>query len=131
MGPFRRQLMILLMTASPAMAGVCETVRPGWVPSDGAASALTEVMHFLLWGGGAVPIVGLALGLYFRKSIILNAVLLVTLIMSVPYIWPLDATTRTLAMAEGCIGQPTLVIAALGVIWVAALAGVLIGKKAA
>jgi hypothetical protein len=131
MGSFRRQLIILFLMASPAMAEVCANQRPGWTPADGPATALTEVLHFLLWGGGGVVILGLLLGLYLRRSIILNAVMLVTLIMAVPYIWPLDPTTRQFALAEGCVGPSTLVIGLLGLIWIAALGGTLLKRKPA
>lgn len=131
MGPFRRQLILLCLMASPAMAGVCETYRVGWMAADGAATALTEAVRFLIWGGGGFVILGLLLGIYLRRSIILNGVMLVTLIMAVPYIWPLDATTHQLALDEGCVGAPTLVIGLLGVIWVAALGGTLLKRKPA
>jgi hypothetical protein len=125
MGPLRRQLIAFCLMASPAMAEVCTTQRPGWTVADGPATAFSELMQFLIWGGGGVLLAALVLGLYLRKSIILNAVLLISLVMSVPYIWPLDAAARQLAMTEGCVGAPTLVIATLGLIWVAALVGAL------
>jgi hypothetical protein len=129
MGPLRRQLIALFLMASPAMAEVCDKQRPGWTPADGPATMFTELVQFLVWGGGGVVVLGLILGLYFRKTIVLNAVLLVSLIMAVPYIWPLDPETRYFAMTEGCIGAPTLVLGVLGLIWVAALIGALWKKK--
>jgi hypothetical protein len=129
MGSFRRQLIAYLLMASPAMAEVCETVRPGWSPADGPATMVTELLQFLVWGGGFVVVLGVILGLYFRKTIILNAVMLITLIMAVPYIWPFDAANRQLALTEGCVAAPTLVLAVLGLVWVAALVGALTKKK--
>jgi uncharacterized membrane protein len=129
MGSFRRQLIAYVLMASPAMAQVCESVRPGWTPADGPNTMITELVQFLVWGWGGLLIIALVLGLYFRKPIVLNAVLLVTLIMSVPYIWPLDPANRSLAMTEGCVGAPTLVLVVLGLIWVAALIGALWKKK--
>ena len=131
MGSFRRQLIIWGMTASPAMAEVCQTLRPRWAVADGPATALSEVVQFLWWGGGGVVVLALILGLYLRKSIILNGVMVVVLIMSVPYLWPLDAAMQQLAMTEGCVGPSTLVIGLLGLIWVAALVGTLLKRKAA
>ncbi|MCU0800695.1 MAG: hypothetical protein MUD11_02785 [Rhodobacteraceae bacterium] len=129
MGSVRRQLIAFSLMASPAMAEVCEKQRPGWSPADGPATMVTELVQFLVWGGGGLILLGLVLGLYFRKTIILNAVMLVTLIMAVPYIWPLDPSTRQLAMTEGCIGAPTLVLAVLGLVWMACLAGTLLKRK--
>jgi hypothetical protein len=129
MGSFRRQLIAYALMASPAAAEVCDKVRPGWSPADGPATMVTELMQFLIWGWGGLLIIALVLGLYFRKVIVLNAVLLVSLIMAVPYIWPLDAETRQFAITEGCVGASTLVMATLGLIWVAALIGALWKKK--
>jgi hypothetical protein len=129
MGPLRRQLIAYALMASPAAAEVCNTLRPGWTIADGPASAFSELLQFLLWGGGGILLVAVTLGLYFRKAIVLNAVLLVTLIMAVPYIWPLDPATRQLGLTEGCVGAPTLVIGVLGAIWIAALSGALWKKK--
>jgi hypothetical protein len=129
MGSFRRQLIAYLLMTTPAMAEVCDKLRPGWSPADGPATMVTELVQFLIWGGGGVVLLGLILGLYLRKAIILNAIMLVTLIMAVPYIWPLDPTTRQIAMTEGCVGQPTLVLVVLGLIWVVCLGGTLLKKK--
>lgn len=134
MGPLRRQLTLMIMlvlATSPAMAEVCETMRPDWSADDGPATAVSEVIQFLIWGGGAFAIVGLLVGLYLRKAIILHGVMVVTLIMAVPYLWPIDPTARNLATAEGCVGPATFVTVLLGVIWVAALAGTLLKRKAA
>ncbi|MGL4321630.1 MAG: hypothetical protein ACRCS3_12270 [Paracoccaceae bacterium] len=119
------------MMASPAMAEVCDKQRPGWTVADGPATVFSELVQFVVWGGGGVLIAALVLGLYLRKNIILNAVLLIAVVMSVPYVWPLDPMTRQLAVTEGCIGAPTLVIGALGMIWVAALVGALWKRKPA
>ncbi|MGL5012657.1 MAG: hypothetical protein ACRC6I_22545 [Paracoccaceae bacterium] len=117
------------LMASPAMAEVCSAVRPGWSPGDGAVSVLGEAVRFLLWGGGAVLIAAVAAGIYWRKSIVLNAVLLLAVVMAVPYLWPLDPVTRGLAVAEGCVGPATGAIALLGLIWVAALVGLTLKRK--
>ncbi len=130
MGSFRRQLTTYVLMASPAMADVCESVRPGWSAADGMATMVTELLQFLVWGGGGLVIIGVILGLYFRKTIVLNGVMLVTLIMAVPYLWPLDPVNRNLAMTEGCVGAPTLVLAVLGLVWLASLGGALRKKKA-
>lgn len=130
MGSFRRQLILLWLTACPAMAEVCTSLRPGWVPANGPATMFNELVQFLIWSGGGIVLLGLVLGLYLRRAIILNAVMLISLIMAVPYIWPLDPTNRAFAIAEGCVGQPTLVLGLLGLIWVGSLAGTLLKRKA-
>ena len=132
MGSFRRQLAVWFsLTASPAMAQVCATQRPDWTAADGAATALGEVLQFLVWGGGGVLIAALVAGLYFRKSIVLNGVLLVALIMAVPYLWPLNPIAQRQAINEGCMGETTLVIGLLGLIWVLAAGGALFRRKKA
>lgn len=123
--------MLMVLTAGPAMAEVCSGVRPGWTPADGAVSAIGEVLRFVLWGGGAVLIAALIAGLYWRKRVVLNGVLLVALVMAVPYIWPLDPVARSFALTEGCVGPATLVIGVLGLIWAAALGGTLLKRKEA
>jgi hypothetical protein len=130
MGSLRRQLIAYMLMAGPAMAEVCAQQRPGWTAADGPATMFNELVQFLIWGGGGVLIAALVLGLYLRKAFILNGVLIVALIMAVPYVWPLDATAVQLAIAEGCIGQPTLVIGLLALVWLGALLGVMRKPKA-
>jgi hypothetical protein len=129
MGPVRRQLIAYGLMVSPAMAGICETARPRYQAVVGPVTMFGELVHFLLWGGGWALVLGVIAGFYFRKAIVLSAVLLVSLIMAVPYIWPLDPVNRQLAMTEGCVGAPTLVIGVLGAVCLACLAGILLKRK--
>jgi hypothetical protein len=133
MGSVRRQLILCMavLAASPAAAGVCESVRPDWTAAAGIASGLDEVLRFLGRGGGAVLLLGLLAGLYLRKTIILNAVMVVTLIMAVPYLWPLDPLMQAQSRTEGCVGPATLVTGLLAMVWVAALGGTLFKRKPA
>lgn len=110
-----------MLTALPGMAQaeVCSTLRPDW---DGTpASALSEA--FMLT---ASPLTLLLIGLTFLALRFRSqwggvaVVVLWTGLVSI--ITMLDPTgTRTPAMAEGCIGSPTLFIAAVTAICVATI----------
>jgi hypothetical protein len=129
MGPLRRQLILLWLTASPAFAGVCEAYRPGWTAGDGATTALDEALAFILSGAGAVLIVALIAGWVLRQKMILNGVILAALVFAFPRLWPLDPATLQLAIGEGCAGPSHIVLTLLAIIWFGGLAGLLLRRK--
>ncbi|MGV6812985.1 MAG: hypothetical protein ACWA47_12105 [Brevirhabdus sp.] len=121
MGPVRRRLIAAAaaIAPAPAWAQVCTTIRPSW---DGTpVSALDEAINLLASPPALVLLLLTALAARFRHQ--WGALIVVLL-------WTGYATlltmidpggTRTAAMAEGCIGTPTLFIAAVAAISVATI----------
>ncbi len=98
------------MLATPAMAEVCDTLQPGW---DGApATAVTEAMALFLSPIGLVLLVATALAIRV-KSVWGGLVTVVCWTVFVTFVVQYDpGNMRQMAMTEGCVGEPTLFIAA-------------------
>ncbi len=113
MGSFRRGLTYsFCLIASPGWAEVCDKERPYWSPSDGPASAFTELYNFVLnplvLGLMALSIFAMATG---RRRFLLPIAalwLLVLLVLLMPY--EMD-DVHYAAIKEGCIGPRHLSIA--------------------
>jgi hypothetical protein len=129
MGPVRRQLILLMATASPALAEVCDTAHADWAPGDVPVTALAEAMAFVTTPAALLLLVGVVAGWYFRQQLVLSAVMLIALVFAFPRIWPVNPDMIAAARAEGCMGPPTLVIGFLGLIWCAAMVGLLVRRK--
>ncbi len=108
MGPLRGGL-ILSLLASPVWAEVCDKERPHW---DGTpATAWTEAIALFASPLGLILLLATAFAVRWRSTwgglaVTVGWTGFVTLILSH------DPTgLREFAMAEGCIGPPTLFIA--------------------
>ena len=116
MGPVRGGL-ILCALPGVAWAEVCDKVRPGW---DGApVSALGEALGLFLSPAGLIL---LALSIFAVRFHAQWAGLAVVLLWTVfvTIVTMADPTgIRPQAMAEGCVGSPTLFIVAVAAICVA------------
>ena len=115
MGPVRRGLILALLPGA-AWAEVCETQRPDW---DGVpVTALGEAGMLFVTPFGLLLLAFTLLALRFRSQWMgLGAVLgwtgYITLVTMA------DPTgARVQAMAEGCVGSPTLFILAVAAICV-------------
>jgi hypothetical protein len=113
MGPLRRGL-ILALLPGPALADVCASVRPNWIPGT-PSTALTEAIALF----GTVPSLGLilltALALRFRSQ--WGGLTVVVLWAG----WTsLVALTGDAMMAqarlEGCVGSPVLFLSGVAAI---------------
>ncbi len=129
MGPFRRQLIALLATATPAVAEVCDKARPGWTPADGAVGLWGELAAFMVTPAFGVMVVALVAGWYFRQQMLLAAVMLAAVVFAVPRHLPVNPDLIAAARVEGCMGDGTLVIGLLGLIWLGAMAGLFLRRK--
>ncbi len=106
----------LTFLPSPAWAEVCDKARPGW---DGAhVGVVGEAISLFLSPAGVALLLLSLIALRFRHQWVgLAAVILWTVFITV--VTMADPTgVRGLAMAEGCIGAPTLFIAAVAAICV-------------
>ena len=114
MGPVRGGLILAPLLPAAAAAAVCETERPGWdgTPATGLGEALAQFTSPL----ALVLLVASALALRRRSQWGGLAVTLLwaALVSVVAFVDP--GGRRALAMAEGCIGSPTLFIAAVAAI---------------
>jgi hypothetical protein len=129
MGPLRRQLILFMVTATPAMAEVCDKSRPGWSPDHGPVTALGEALVFAATPAALLLLAGVGVGWYLRQQLLLTAVVMASLVFAIPRIWPVNPDLTAAARAEGCMGPPTLVIGLLGLIWLGAMAGLLLRRK--
>ena len=118
MGPLRRGL-ILSMVPTGAFAEVCDKVRPTWTPGT-EATAFGELIALMGTPPSLVLLVASALAVRFRHQWgALIVVLLWTAWVSVVTFYGADGEIQKLAVAEGCVGSPTLFIAAVAAICVA------------
>lgn len=115
MGPVRGGLIVAILP-STSLAEVCETERPGW---DGTpVTAVGEAVNLFLSPAGLILLIVSLIALRFRNQWIgLVAILLWTGFMTL--VTMADPTgMRAPAMAEGCVGSPTLFIVAAAAICV-------------
>ena len=107
----------IMALASPALADVCDTARPGW---DGTrVGAFGEALALFLSPAGLILLAASIIALRFRSQWLgLATIILWTGFITV--VTMADPTgMRADAMAEGCIGPPTLFIVAAAAICVA------------
>ncbi len=122
MGPVRGRLIagssvLASLFAAPAWAEVCDKARPNW---DGApVGAVGEAVSLFVSPAGLLLLALSLVALRFRFQWVgLAAVILWTIFITV--ITMADPTQmRVAAMAEGCVGPPTLFIALAAAICVA------------
>ncbi len=129
MGPFRRQLILFMASAAPAMAEVCDKARPGWTPGDGPLGLWGELAAFVATPAMLAIVAALVAGWYFRQQVLLSAVMLGCLVFGIPQRWPVNPDLIAAARAEGCMGPPTLVIGLLALIWCGAAVGLFVRRK--
>ena len=109
MGPVRGGL-ILSLLASPAWAEVCDKLHPGW---DGApATAVSEAIALFLSPIGLALLIATVIAIRF-KSVWGGLAAVVCWTVFVTFVVQYDpGNLRQMAMAEGCVGEPTLFIVA-------------------
>lgn len=110
MGPIRRGLIwgVPLLSASPAAAEVCETIRAGW---DGApVTTIGEFLYLLQTPVVLVLIIATALAIRFRSEwgglVVVVGWSLSTYIATG---WG-DGAIRAAGIDEGCIGNSSLFV---------------------
>lgn len=120
MGSFRRQLIAsvgMLVAAGPAQAATCAQMRPNWTPGV-PASAWDELIALMSTPPSLVLILASLLAIRFAHQWgALIVVLLWTLWVSFVAMSAPDPD-RLAGIQEGCIGSPTLFIAAVAAICV-------------
>lgn len=118
MGPVRRRLTAALaLFPAPALAEVCEKVRPGWNMADGPVGVLGETMFILSSFPGLVVLAFLAFGLARPHRWISIACGLPALAFGVLLAVSRGTATADLALKEGCLGNAfpvALVLIAIG-----------------
>lgn len=120
MGSFRRQLTVaavMLIAAGPAHAATCAQMRPHWTPGV-PATAWDELIALMSTPPSLILILASLLAIRFAHQWgALIVVLLWTLWVSFVAMSTPDVG-RLAGMQEGCIGSPTLFIAAVAAICV-------------
>ncbi len=106
-----------MLSASPALAEVCDKIRPGW---DGApASMLDEAIALMSTPPSLVLLLASALAIRLRHQWGALAVLIGWTIWISLLVFPTPDAAELAAIAEGCIGSPILFIAVVAAICVA------------
>ncbi|WP_417209663.1 hypothetical protein [Antarctobacter sp.] len=111
---------LALLWPSPALAGVCDTERPGW---DGTpANAISEALFLASSLPAAALIVATALAVRLRSKWGGLAVVSGWSILISLRVFDTDPTgIRQMATIEGCIGSPTLFIGLVTAICIATI----------
>lgn len=108
--------LVVLVTASPAFAEVCDKERPRWNPTDGRVNLFEEMYFFLTSPVGIGLIALIAATLYFRKrwlSLLCAAlVFTVAAITVLNWFWLGDSIV-TAAYKEGCRASPIVTVGVL------------------
>ncbi|MEQ9260370.1 MAG: hypothetical protein RIG84_14885 [Roseovarius sp.] len=120
MGPVRRGLTLALLAALPlpAWADACAAYRPGW---DGVpVGALEEALTLMMSPAALFLLITTALAFRLRRQWLTLALCLAWsgLVALVTFV-DLPGGSRQEALAQGCIGPPTLFIALAGALCVA------------
>lgn len=115
MGSLRRGL-ILAAAPTPALAEVCDKVRPNWTPGT-PSTMLTEAIALFSTVPSLVLIVATLAALRFRSQWGGLAVVVGWTIWTSLAAFGRDSILEQ-AAAEGCVGAPTLFIAAVAAICV-------------
>lgn len=123
MGPLRRRLiaaLALICLPLPALAEVCDKVRPGW---DGAPVSVWQEALWL-FGSPAALVLLLCSVLAFRFKSSWGALAVFvgwSFLVGAFTFWDPTGGQRALAKAEGCIGSPAIFVAVVLVISVGLL----------
>lgn len=107
--------MIPAVLPLPARAGVCDTYRPGW---DGIpVSAWSEAVSLAATPASLLLLVASALAVRMRSQWGVLAVCVSwSVLVSVLAFHDGSGGQRAAAMAEGCVGSPSVFIAAVGLL---------------
>ena len=118
MGPLRRGVIgVAALAPAPAFAQSCADMRPNWVPGT-EVTAWAEAVALFSTPLPLILLVASALAFRLRTqwatvTVIVLWTLLVSLIVFT------DAAGRSAAVAEGCIGSPSIFVGAVAVLCVA------------
>ena len=109
MGPIRGRLILALavatLTTTPALAAVCDTLRPGWSPDMGAITWWQEIWRVMASFPGLVVLASLAYGLWRPHLWISTACAAPALGFAALLALSERAETAVLARSEGCLGS--------------------------
>ena len=113
MGPLRRGL-ILAALPSPALAEVCDKIRPDWAGEP--VSAFAETIQLFATAPSLALMAASAFAIRFRSQWGGLAVVVLWTIYASVMIIPNTANLRAEALAEGCAGPSTLFLGLISAI---------------
>lgn len=110
MGPVRRRLSLgaVLLMPSAAMADVCATHRPDWLPGDGAVSAIGEAFHLFTSIPGLAILGAFVLALTRGKRLDWLLTAFLPLVIGVALAVGGTGDITRAMQAEGCAGPAGL-----------------------
>lgn len=101
---------ITMIASTPAVAEVCDKVRPAWNPANGPVTQFEDLALFLTEPIGLI-VLGLAVAAVFLRKIWLT-VFVVTLLVAIIALnistWVEADDVTNFAISEGCIAAPVL-----------------------
>ena len=115
-------LVALAVLPTPALAEVCDKVRPLWDPANGLATVVDEAKHLALSPLALILIAATAIVVRLRSQ--WGGLAVVCGWSFFTYFVALPNTSdpvQQLALQEGCIGSPTLFIAVVAAICTATI----------
>ena len=128
MGPVRRRLTLAAaVLPTPALAEVCDKVRPRWVPGT-QATAWTEAVYLFSTIPSIILLALTVLCLLYRS--LWGSMIIIIFWSGLATIIRTDGPTdptgiHALALKEGCIASPALFIAAVAAICMAMIVNLL------
>ncbi len=109
---------ITMIASTPAVAEVCDKVRPAWNPADGPVTQFEDLALFFFEPLGLIVLVCAIAAVLLRK--IWLTVFVVTLLVAIIALnistWLEADDVTNFAISEGCIAAPVLTTITLGAI---------------
>lgn len=109
MGPVRARLIaaLALLSPSPALAAVCEQLRPGWVPGAEPVGWLAETLFTFTSPPGLALLALFALAMWRGWRWLLGIVTLAAVALAFLLFVGNGAELAAAARTEGCMGSQT------------------------
>jgi hypothetical protein len=106
MGSVRGELIVIAsaLPGGPALAEVCDKVRPDWVPQDGPVTLPGEIWLQLSFWPWMIIVAFTVTALGMRSKALLLVASVLCLVALGFYWWTEDPYIATLAINEGCAG---------------------------
>ena len=101
---------VAMIASTPAVADVCDKVRPAWNPADGPINQFEDLALLFIEPLGLI-VFALTIGAVFFRKIWLTAIV-VTLLIAIVALnistWIEADDVTNFAISEGCIAAPVL-----------------------
>ena len=102
--------LIAITASTPAIAEVCDKVRPAWNPEDGPVSQIDDLVLFFSEpvGLGTWVLVGVCIFLRRTWFTLLVITVMITIVALLTKTWFEEDYISAFAVSEGCLTAPVL-----------------------